>query len=181
LQYNSFKAFDTHMASISLSVYALGLPGFVMVKILAPGFFARQDTATPVRFGIIAVLTNLALYAIVVVPWIWLQGPAPHAAFAFCTAFASLVNASLLYRRLRRDGIYQPSKGWTRLGVKIAIALLIMGLGLYPLIPANEVWGDWDFAQRMFNLTKLIGFAALLYLATLWLLRVNPRALLRNA
>ena len=180
LQYKSFTAFDTHMASVSLSVYALGLPGFVMVKILAPGFFARQDTATPVRFGIIAVLTNLALYAIVVMPWIWLKGPAPHATLAFCTAFASFVNASLLYRRLRRDGIYQPGKGWTRLGMKIAIALLVMGLGLYPFIPANEAWGNWDFTQRLFTLAKLIGFAALLYLVTLWLLRVNPRELLRS-
>ncbi len=181
LQYQSFTAFDTQMASISLSVYALGLPGFVLVKILAPGFFARQDTATPVRFGIIAVLTNLVLYAMIVVPWIWLQGPAPHAALAFCTAFASLVNASLLYRRLRRDGVYRPGKGWKPLGAKIAIALLIMGLGLYLLIPANEAWQDWNFAQRILNLTKLIGFAALLYLITLWLLRVNPRELLKSS
>ena len=64
--------------------------------------------------------------------------------------------------------------------MKIAIALLIMGLGLYPFIPANEAWGNWDFTQRLFTLAKLIGFAALLYLVTLWLLRVNPRELLRS-
>lgn len=175
LQYKSFTAFDTWMTSISLSVYALGLPGFVLVKILAPGFFARQDTATPVRIGIIAVLANLALYAIVVMPWIWLELPAPHAALAFCTAFASLINASLLYRRLRRDGVYRPRKGWLRLGIRITIALLVMGLGLYLFIPGSDAWQDWAFARRALNLAGLISLAALLYLATLWLTGVRLR------
>jgi putative peptidoglycan lipid II flippase len=179
LQYKSFTAFDTQMASISLSVYALGLPGFVLVKILAPGFFARQNTTTPVRFGIIAVLTNLALYAVIVVPWIWLQGPAPHAALAFCTAFASWVNASLLYRKLRQDGVYQPRKGWTQLGIKTGIALLVMGVGLYLITPINEAWQEWGVALRAFELTKLMGFAAITYLSTLWLLGIKPQELLK--
>lgn len=178
IQYGAFTAFDTHMASISLSIYALGLPGFVLVKILAPGFFSRQDTTTPVRIGIISIGVNIALYALLVLPWILLQLPAPHAALAFCAAFASTVNASLLFLKLRQKKIYSPNPGWGKLLIQISIAFTVMGIVVYFLTPATETWQSWHFPQRASALAGLLCAAAASYLLTLRLVGVRPRDIL---
>ncbi|HGG60023.1 MAG TPA: murein biosynthesis integral membrane protein MurJ [Gammaproteobacteria bacterium] len=169
LQYKNFSIFDSRMASISLAVYSVGLPGFVLVKILAPGFFARQDTVTPVRIAMIAILTNIALYGVLFLPWFLLGGPAPHAALALCTASAAWVNASLLFRRLRRDGVYRPGREWRRLAPRLALALLAMGLALYLLTPDLAVWQTWSIAKRVLMLAALIGAGVVVYPATLFL------------
>ena len=169
LQYKNFSIFDSRMASISLAVYSVGLPGFALVKILAPGFFARQDTVTPVRIAMIAILTNIALYGVLFLPWFLLGGPAPHAALALCTASAAWVNASLLFRRLRRDGVYRPGREWRRLAPRLALALLAMGLALYLLTPDLAVWQTWSIAKRVLMLAALIGAGVVVYPATLFL------------
>ena len=178
IQYGEFTAFDARMAAISLSVYALGLPGFVLVKILAPGFFSRQDTKTPVRIGMIAISVNITLYAVLVLPWILWQLPAPHAALAFCAALASTVNASLLFRTLRREKIYTPKPGWQKLLLQVSTAFSVMGIVVFLLTPAAEAWQSWHFAHRASILAGLMGVAILLYLITLRLAGVRPQQIL---
>ncbi|HHJ20583.1 MAG TPA: murein biosynthesis integral membrane protein MurJ [Gammaproteobacteria bacterium] len=178
IQYGEFTAFDARMAAISLSVYALGLPGFVLVKILAPGFFSRQDTKTPVRIGMIAISVNITLYAVLVLPWILWQLPAPHAALAFCAALASTVNASLLFRTLRREKIYTPKPGWRKLLLQVSTAFSVMGIVVFLLTPAAEAWQSWHFAHRASILAGLMGVAILLYLITLRLAGVRPQQIL---
>ncbi len=180
LQYQAFTPHDTRMAAISLAVYALGLPGFVLVKILAPGFYARQDTVTPVRIGLVALATNIALYGLLVLPWLLLHGPAPHAALAFCTAFASLVNAGLLFRRLRHDGVYRPAPRWRALLARLALALLAMGVTVQLLRPAPALWQQWGVGHRLLVLAGLILAAAAVYGITLLLSGLRPRHLLRS-
>ncbi|MGF1643715.1 MAG: murein biosynthesis integral membrane protein MurJ [Thiotrichales bacterium] len=177
LQYDQFTAHDSHMASLSLAVYALGLPFFVLIKILAPGFFSRQDTRTPVKTGIISVGVNLVYCAIIVVPWVLLDLPAPHAVLASATVCAAAVNAGQLFHRLRRDGSYVPQFGWARLTLQVTLALLVMGLALWWLTPALTVWEQWHAGQRALRLATLIGVGAIAYLLTLRLAGVNFRAL----
>lgn len=180
LQYQAFTAHETRMVAIALSVYAIGLPGFVLVKILAPGFYARQDTATPVRIGIIAIAANIVMYGIIVIPWILLDGPAPHAALAFCAAFASFINATLLFRKLRALGVYQPGNAWKQLLPRILLACAIMSITLLLLTPAAERWEQWSIPLRSGTLAGLISSAALIYLSSLRLLGIKPRDLLVN-
>jgi len=180
LQYQAFTPFETRMVAMALAVYAVGLPGFVLVKILAPGFYARQDTTTPVKTGLIAIGVNIALYGLLVVPWILLDGPAPHAALAFCTAMASFVNAGLLFRKLRQLGIYRPVTGWASLAVRVAIACLVMALLLSTITPDADHWASWSIATRATVLAGLIGCAVIAYLGSLWLMGIRPRALLSS-
>src|SRR5690606_8804839 len=93
---------DILMSSYSLQAYALGLLGFMLIKVLAPGYFARQDIKTPVRIGIIAVFANIGMKALFVAPLYFLFNLG-HVGLALATALAAYVNAGLLYRGLRRD------------------------------------------------------------------------------
>lgn len=180
LQYKAFTAHDTQMAAISLAAYSLGLPAFIAIKVLAPGFFSRQDTRTPVRIGLIAVGINLIINVLVVVPWIIFKWPAGHAVLALSTAIAAHVNAHLLLRHLRRSNIYQPDAGWKKLSLQIAAGLLLMGLALWWLTPELSIWQSWGASQRGLTLVGLIIIAAVIYLATLWLAGIKPREILRS-
>src|SRR5690606_3972351 len=101
----AFGALDVRMSAQALMAFALGLVGFIAVKVLAPGFFARQDTRTPTRIGVIALLANIALSVALVYPL-------AHTGLALAISIAAFVNAGLLFFRLRRRGIYRALPGW---------------------------------------------------------------------
>ncbi len=179
LQYDKFTPHDSRMAALSLAVYAVGLPFFVLIKILAPGFYSRQDTRTPVKTGLVSVGVNLAYIAVIVVPWMALGGPAPHAVLASATVAAAAVNAGQLFWRLRRDGTYTPQFGWVRLAVQVSLALAAMAATLWWFTPDLSVWAGWRIGERALHLSLLILAAAVAYLATLRLSGMDFRALLR--
>ncbi len=128
-QYGATTAYDVAMAAKSLMAFAFGLLGFVLVKVLAPGFFARQDTRTPVRIAVVAVLVNivlsLALFTVLA-----------HVGLALAISVAAWVNAGLLFRELVRLGVYSPDAGWGGLLLRIGAAALAMALVL--------IWGAGD-------------------------------------
>jgi putative peptidoglycan lipid II flippase len=121
-----FGADDVQMATLSLLAYSLGLPGFILIKVLAPGYFARQDTRTPVRIGVIALLVNMVLNVLIVVPWVWAGWPGPHAGLALATALSAYLNAGLLWRGLRRAHVVQVAPGWRRFLLQVVVATAIM-------------------------------------------------------
>ncbi|HSP00803.1 MAG TPA: murein biosynthesis integral membrane protein MurJ, partial [Thioalkalivibrio sp.] len=178
IQYREFTAFDTRMAAMSLIAYGAGLPAFMLIKILAPGYYSRQDTKTPVKIGIIAMLANMVMNVAIVVPWVMLDLPGPHAGLALATALSALLNGGLLYRGLRRDGIYRPSPGWNGFLIRIALGALIMSLALWFATPALETWGQWSAMDRVMRLMALIALGAAAYGATLLALGVRPRQFL---
>lgn len=144
-----FDAGDVGMASVSLVAYAAGLVGFTLVKILAPGYFARQDTRTPVKVGLIALAANMALNIVIVVPWARSGLPAPHAGLALATSLGAFLNAALLYRGLRRDGVLVPSPGTGRFLLRVAVAAGVMAVLLMQFTPATSAWleaGPWNRA-----------------------------------
>lgn len=168
-QYGEFGARDVTMAARSLMAYGLGLLGFILVKVLAPGFYARQDTRTPVRVGVIAMVTNMALNVMLVVPLALAGYEAPHAGLALATAVAAYVNAGLLFRGLRADGVYAPEPGWGRLGLKVSLGVALLATILWLGSPPAAQWLAWDVWQRAARLAGVIAAAGAGYLGVLWL------------
>jgi len=177
-QYGAFSANDMAMSRLSLMAYALGLPGFVLVKVLASGFYARQDTRTPVRVGVIAMTSNMVMNVLFVVPLVYFDVPGPHAGLALATALSAYLNAGLLYRGLHRETGYRPGKGWfgwlTRvaLGVAAMSALLIFGPD------ATDAWLIMDWSGRVLHLVVWLIAAVVVYIATMFALGVRPAHLI---
>jgi len=174
-QYGEFSAQDVLMARASLMAYALGLIGFIMVKVLAAAYYARQDTRTPVRIGIIAMLANMVLNVVLVVPWVWLDRPAPHAGLALATSLSAFLNAGLLYRGLLRQGIIRVEAGWPGFLLRVIVATLVLAGLLYWGSGTVDVWLQGSLFDRITRLTLWVGVGVLVYFAVLGLLGVRPR------
>lgn len=172
-QRGAFTALDVEMAAVSLMAYSLGLVGFILVKVLINGYFSRQDTRTPVKYGLLAMAANMVLNLLFVGVMVLESYSAPHAGLALATAASSLLNAGLLYRGLRRHQVYQPLPGWRRIGGQIVAALLVMALFLYWVTPLFEVWGQETLWLRAGLLGGVITTAIILYCAMLYLLGIR--------
>jgi putative peptidoglycan lipid II flippase len=164
----AFSGEDVAMAGRSLMAYAVGLVGFMGIKVLAPGFYAREDTRTPVRIALIALTVNLALNLL-------LMGPLGHAGLALATTVAALVNAWLLLRGLRREGVYRPAPGWPGLLVRGFAATCAMGLLLRWGAGATVDWLTLGTGDRVMRLLGLVLGGMLCYFAALLVLGIRPR------
>jgi len=193
LQHGRFTAHDVDMAALSLSALSFGLPAFALVKVVAPAFYARQDTRTPVRAGVAAMVANMvmnvlfvgALFALWRQPGDladgWLAGvarvPGLHAGLALASALASYLNLWLLWRSLRREGIFVRQPGWAKHLARLAIAsaaltaVLVIGVLYWP------DWSAWTTAIRIERLAVLIFAAGLAYVAALLATGLRPRDL----
>ena len=169
LQYREFSMFDTRMAGLALTAFALGLPAFILVKVFAPGFFAHQDTRTPVRIGVIAMLANMALTGIGLLVWFTADLEGPHVALALATALAAYLNAGLLYRKLRTRSFYSGGRATMILLARIGLSCAAMAAVLWPLIPETLEWTRLEFAGRLLQLVELIVLGAVVYMAVLWI------------
>lgn len=177
--YGDFRPIDVEMASISLLVYSGGLIGFIMVKVLAPGYFARQDTKTPVKVGLIAMFANMVMNIIFVVPMVKLDWPAPHAGLALATTLSAFLNAGLLYLGLKKAGIYMPQKGWSKLFFQTILAASIMGGGVFMLAGELSFWLTATAIERVMRLSWIIPIGVVSYFAVLWITGVRFKLLLR--
>jgi putative peptidoglycan lipid II flippase len=177
-QYGEFAPDDVEMARLSLMAYAIGLPGFILVKVLAPGFYARQDTRTPVRFGIYAMVSNMLLNIAFVVPMAMAGIKGPHAGLALATGLAAFINAGLLFRQLRRDGVYHAEPGWGSFTLRILLANGAMVAFLWWANDGALEWLSRHAMERAMHLGGLIAGAAVIYIAVLLLLGIRPRQLL---
>jgi putative peptidoglycan lipid II flippase len=172
-----FTAHDLTMATASLIAYAFGLLGFILVKVLATGYYSRQDTRTPVRIGVAALLLNMALNVVFVFGLIRVGYAAPHAGLAAATTIAALCNAALLLQGLRRTGVYRASLGWTSFAIRIALATGLMGIAVDWL---RRQFGDWtalSVAERAGALTVCVLAGVLIYAWTCYLLGLRPASL----
>jgi len=172
-QYGEFSHGDVRMATLSLVAYSSGLLAFIAVKVLAPGYYARQDTKTPVRIAIVAMLSNIVLNLALVLPL-------KHAGLALATSVAAYLNAMLLYRGLLKRGIYTPLKGWMALTLRVAAACAVMTAILIIAGADQEVWFDWTALERASRLAVLIFGGGAIYAVTLLLTGLRPGHLLRR-
>jgi len=166
--YGEFEARDVEMSSLALMAYSLGLMGFSLVKVLAPGYFARQDTRTPVRVGVIALGVNMAFNLAVVVPAHLAGFPAPHALLALSTGLSACVNSALLYRGLRRDGVYAPSARWRQLLPRVGLAAGAMGAFLWWAAGDWSAWPAMPATERVLRTAGCVAGGAAVYFLALW-------------
>ncbi len=176
-QRGAFTAGDAVMARLSLMAYAFGILGFALVKVLAPGFYARQDTRTPVRIGIIALCSNMALNVVFVVPWVWSGQTGAHAGLALATSVAAFINAGLLYRGLKRDGVLWMQPGWWPFLARVVIATVTMGAVVFWLAGPLLDWYALETWARALRLAGVIGAGVAVYALMLALLGIRPQSL----
>jgi putative peptidoglycan lipid II flippase len=130
------------MTRHALLAYSIGLLGMILVKILAPGFYARQNVVTPVKIGILTlVVTQLMNLAFI--------GPLKHAGLALAIGLGACLNAGLLYRYLRRQGIYSPRPGWPVFLLKIAAAVAFMAVVLFTTMGESGWWLSAPWQQKL--------------------------------
>ncbi|GAB5413070.1 MAG: murein biosynthesis integral membrane protein MurJ [Congregibacter sp.] len=166
--YGAIEPRDIAMSVLSLRAYSLGLCAFMLIKVLAPGYYARQDMMTPVRIGITAMVANMLLNLLFVLPLMKVWGVG-HVGLALATSVSACLNAGLLWRGLHRAQIYRFSDAWRpywpRLGA--ACLALVAALSLTPVAAGH--WFDWAWWERAVNLGFLCAAGLIAYLATLWL------------
>ena len=168
-QYNEFGVNDVLMTSRSLMAFSLGLLAFILIKVLVPGFTSRQDTSTPVRFGMYSMLANVVLNALLIIPL-------AHAGPALATTLSAYLNAMLLLWALLKNKVYQPCQQWRKFIGKVGLASILMSGFLYYFVD-SDLWLYWKASQRSLTLLVIIALALLIYLLTLWMLGVRPKHL----
>jgi putative peptidoglycan lipid II flippase len=145
-----FTAHDTRMAAISLGAMCLGIPAFMLSKVLSPAFYARQDTKTPMRAALWTVAANVLLTIALTTPLWYYRVDGAHGGIALATALAGIFNAWLLWRYLRRGGLLQPQPGWGVFGLRLLAACIAMSAVVLGL----RWWvGDWTAIASMWHRT----------------------------
>ena len=172
--YGALGGRGVEMAALSLVAYAGGLLPFILIKVLAPGYFSRQDTRTPVRIGVIAMVANMVLNLILVFPL-------AHAGLALATTLSACINATLLWRGLRADGVYQQLDGWGSFLLRIVIAVAVMSVTLVWLVPDVSIWLTWSVLERASHLAVAIAAGAGAYFVTLAAVGLRPRHMAMSA
>jgi len=168
-QYQAFQMSDVEMSALSLSAYAVGLPAFIAVKVLAPGFFARQDTKTPVKIAITAMVSNMVLNLIFVGSFVAIGFKGPHTGLALASSAAAYINAGLLYWMLRKHEAYHPEHGWGRVVLAVVMACVAMVAVLLWQYGDVQQWADATALLRGTRLALLILFGVVVYGVTLLL------------
>ena len=170
-----FDERSAQMTALALRAYAVGLVGFSFVKVLAPAFFAREDTRTPVRIGIVALIVNVVLGSSSAWYMTVSGMTGPHAALAAATSVAALLNAALLYRGLRKAGVIRHSAGWGVLLARVVLANAVMGFVLATLHRDGSWWGDALLVDRVWWLGVSVVAGAGAYFVALAVLGVRPQ------
>ena len=161
--YGEFGVDDVLATRRAVLAYSVGLIGLLMVKVLAPGFYARQDIRTPVRIALVTLgLTQLMNFA-----FIW---PLQHAGLALAIGLGACINAALLLRKLIQRDIYRPLAGWPVFLFKLVIAVYAMGVVLWTMSGSDASWLAMGIAGRAGHLTGMVLLGAATYFAALWLL-----------
>jgi putative peptidoglycan lipid II flippase len=165
-QRGEFTPQDAIYASHSLMAYSFGLLSFMLVKVLAPGFYSKQDIKTPVKFGIWCMLANMLFNLILVWPF-------DYVGLAMATSLSALMNALLLYGTLHKRGVYIASTQTINLIIKIVIASAVMGMVIFMLNPISASWVDFTLIDKIFELATLIAIGAAVFALSLLVLGVR--------
>jgi putative peptidoglycan lipid II flippase len=172
-----FTADDVHLTALALQAFAVGLIGFSFVKILAPAYFAREDTRTPVRIGLIALAVNFLLSVVLAWYLTSIGYAGSHAGLALATSVAALLNALMLYRGLRREAVLHHAKGWAALLLQVLVANAAMWAVLAWLGRPLAWWLGAGAMQRAGWLSATVVVGAAAYAATLIVTGLRPSKL----
>jgi putative peptidoglycan lipid II flippase len=176
-RHGRFNHEDARMTAISIQAMCIGVPGFMLSKVLLPAFYARQDTRTPMRIAIRTVVANVVLTVALVTPLWYYEVMAAHAGIALATALAGLLNAWWLWRRLGALGWYRPQAGWAAFLMRVSAACIVMAIGVHWLSEQLAPWMLRDWEWRLLGSLLLVALGAAIFALTLWLLGIRPRML----
>jgi len=166
--YGQFSEHDVFMTRNALVAYSVGLLGLILVKVLAPGFYARQNIRTPVRIAIVALFATQAMnFAFI--------GFLQHSGLALAIGLGACLNAGLLYYKLRQFDIYAPQPGWAKFALKILLAIVAMGACLKFAAGPDTVWLAANGLVKVWRLTGVVLLGGVAYFAALWALGFRLR------
>mgnify|MGYP003019613490 FL=1 len=172
-QYGKFTPFDAQMTQRALIAYSVGLMGLIVVKVLAPGFYSRQNIKTPVKIAIVTlVMTQLMNLAFI--------GPLKHAGLSLSIGLAACLNAGLLYWQLRKQNIFTPQAGWGRFLTRLIIAVLVMAAALFGMLYVMPDWAQGNMAHRLIRLMVVVVVGVVAYFATLAVLGFKVKEFTRR-
>ncbi len=169
-QYDAFDAFAAHMSALSLIAYGSGLIAFIVVKILAPAFLSRGDTKTPVKVGVIAMLSNVFLNIIFAYYY-------AHVGLAIATSISAVINAALLYYYLNKRSIFKFSHDLVKMFFKVLLAGFIMVVFILNFSNDIGFYLENDAWQRIASIATTITISAVIYFVTLYLLGIRIKQL----
>jgi putative peptidoglycan lipid II flippase len=167
-QYGRFGADDAAMTRQALVAYSAGLIGLILVKILAPGFYARQNVMTPVKIGLVTLLATQAMNLVFV-------GPFRHAGLALAIGLGACLNAALLYWFLRKRGFYNPQPGWLVFLLKIAASTAFMAVVLFTTMGEAPWWLAAAWQQKFAATLGLVLLGTAAYAGCLLAFGFRPR------
>jgi putative peptidoglycan lipid II flippase len=193
-QHGNFTAHDTAMARLSLVAQATAVPAFLLVKVLAPAFYSRQDTRTPVKSAVASVIGNMLFTAALLYGLLTLTDigraaltasnghmfdalgkvPGAHACLALAIALAGWLNAIQLWWYLRRAGVYDVQPGWRQFLRQLAVAAIGMVVAVVAILWFWQDWSTWPWWERIWRLAVVIGAGAMTYTTLLWLQGIRP-------
>ncbi|MHB1116515.1 murein biosynthesis integral membrane protein MurJ [Sideroxydans sp.] len=169
-QHGEFSAHDVMMSRDALVGYSIGLLGLILVKILAPGFYAKQDIRTPVKIGIVTLLATQAMNV-----WFVFGLDLAHAGLALSIGLAACLNSAILFYFLRKRGIYQPEPGWLKFMLKLLLAVTALAVSLWFGMGSEAHWLQAQGWARILHLTALVVGGATVYFVVLIVLGFRPR------
>jgi len=173
----AFAEQEVVLTALALRAFAFGLIGFSFVKILAPAYFARENTVTPVRIGLIALAVNFVLSVSLAWYLTRIGYAATHAGLALAISVAALLNAALLYRGLRREGVIRHGSGWLALLLRVSAANLAMCAVLIILAQPLSWWLSASLADRVLHLAMHVVAGVVTYLGSLFIIGMRPAQL----
>ncbi|MCD6047891.1 MAG: mviN [Gammaproteobacteria bacterium] len=161
--YGHFTAYDAVMTRKSVLAYSFGLPAFMLVKVLGAAFYAKQDTKTPVKISVKAIIANMILNAVLVFPL-------KHAGLALAASLGSWLNVAMLLYALKKQNIFHFEKHWLWFACQMIIANLVIGVTLYFLAGDYLAWLNHHFMWRFLKILELGAVGIVVYFGTLRLM-----------
>ncbi|MDO7912547.1 murein biosynthesis integral membrane protein MurJ [Pseudomonas monteilii] len=173
-QYGKFGAHDAAMTQQALIAYSVGLLAIILIKVLAPGFYAQQNIRTPVKIALFTLVATQVFNLILI-------GPLQHAGLALAISLGACLNAGLLYWKLRSQQLFQPQPGWTTFLLKLVLAVGLMAAVLMAGLHWMPAWEEGNMAMRLLRLGALIFAGMVTYFGCLYLCGLRPRQFVRKA
>ncbi|MFW5432594.1 MAG: murein biosynthesis integral membrane protein MurJ [Methylophilaceae bacterium] len=177
-KYGAFTAHDVSMTKVALMAYSIGLLGLILVKVLAPGFYSRQNIKTPVKIGIFTLVVT-QLMSVFFVFGLDLK-EFKHAGLALAIGLGACVNAGLLFYNLRKNNLYKPQAGWLLFILKLVLAVAVMAVAIHFAAGADANWLEYGLFEKMTRLLGLLLLGSCTYFVMLWLMGIRVKDFMRR-
>lgn len=175
-KYGAFTAQDAAMTQQALIAYSVGLIGLILVKVLAPAFYSKQDIKTPVKIAIFTLIATQAM-SLSFVFLLHLN----HAGLALAIGLGACINAGLLYYQLRKNNLFTPQAGWLVYMAKLVLAVSTMAVALHFAAGDNATWLQYGVMQKLTHLSALLVLGVAVYFGVLWLAGIRVQDFVKRA